>query len=432
LLDGRLTPPPGTRNKAAGQTVALPNTPTYDLDRIRADFPILASQVHGRPLVYLDTAASAQKPRQVLDAMRRFQEQDYANVHRGVHALSERATEAYEAARRRTARFLNARAAEEIVFTAGATAALNLVAASWGEANLQAGDQVILSALEHHSNIVPWQLLRERRGIEIAVVPVDDTGTFDLAAFARLLGPHSKLVALTHVSNAIGSVLPIGEVTGLAHEAGAKVLIDGCQAVPHQPVDVQAIGCDFYAFAGHKLYGPTGIGVLYARGEILNSMPPWQGGGEMIRTVTFERTDFADPPARFEAGTPNIVGAIGLAAAMDYVESIGLAAIGQHEQRLLAQGTELLSRIDGLRLIGRAAHKAGILSFVLDGIHPHDAATLLDRRGLALRAGHHCAQPAMDRFGVAGTLRASLGLYTSQEELEILAEGVKEVQHRLG
>jgi cysteine desulfurase/selenocysteine lyase len=410
--------------------VAEANLPAYDLNRIRRDFPILGTRVHDHPLVYLDTAASAQKPRAVVEAMTRFIETDYANVHRGVHALGERATEAYEQARVRVARFLNARSPGEIVLTSGATAAINLVAGSWGEANLRAGDRIILSALEHHSNIVPWQLLRDRRGIEIAVAEVDDEGNFDLAAFGRLLGPRCKLVAVAHVSNAIGTILPVGEIVSLAHAAGAKVLIDGCQAVPHQPVDVRALDCDFYAFAGHKLYGPTGIGALYARAEILAAMPPWQGGGEMIRTVTFERTEFADPPARFEAGTPNIVGAVGLAAAIDYVESVGLPAIGQHERALLAHGTMVLSRLNGLRMIGTARQKSGILSFVLDGIHPHDAATLLDRRGLALRAGHHCAQPAMDRFGAAGTLRASLGLYNAHEELDVLAEGVAEVLRR--
>jgi cysteine desulfurase/selenocysteine lyase len=401
-----------------------------DMSLLRRDFPILDSRVHGHPLVYLDTAASAQKPRAVIEAMTRFIEADYANVHRGVHALGERATEAYERARARVARFINAGSPGEIVFTAGATAAINLVAGSWGEANLRAGDQIILSAIEHHSNIVPWQLLRDRRGIEILVAPVDDEGNFDLAAFAGLLGPRCKLVAVAHISNSIGTILPVSEIVGLAHAAGARVLIDGCQAVPHQPVDVRALGCDFYAFAGHKLYGPTGIGVLYARAELLAAMAPWQGGGEMIRTVTFEHTDYADPPARFEAGTPNIIGAIGLGAAIEYVEGIGLPAIGRHEQALLAHGTMALSRLNGLRMIGTATRKAGILSFVLEGIHPHDAATLLDRRGIAVRAGHHCAQPAMDRFGVAGTLRASLGLYNTREELDVLATGVAEVLRR--
>jgi cysteine desulfurase / selenocysteine lyase len=412
--------------------MALPNRPSYDLDRIRRDFPILASPVHGRPLVYLDTAATAQKPRAVVEAMSRFVETDYANVHRGVHALAERATEAYEGARARVQRFLNAASASEIVLTAGATAAINLVAGSWGEANLGTGDRVVLSVLEHHSNIVPWQLLRERRGFEIAVAPVGETGALDMATFTALLDERCRLVAMTHVSNAFGNVMPIGEIVRLAHAAGARVLIDGCQAVPHRPVDVRALDCDFYVFAGHKLYGPTGIGALYAKAEILAAMPPWQGGGEMIRTVAFERTDYADPPARFEAGTPNIIGAVGLAAAIDYVEGLGLDAIGAHERDLLARATALLAEIPGLRLIGTAADKANILSFALPGIHPHDAATLLDRQGLALRAGHHCAQPAMDRFGVAGTLRASLGLYNTEGEMEALAEGVREVVRRLG
>lgn len=398
-----------------------------DLSRLRRDFPILATWVNGRALAYLDSAASAQKPEAVVAAMADFIRSDYANVHRGIHALGERATEAYERARGRVAKFLNARLPAEIVFTAGATAAINLVAGSWGAANLKAGDQVILSAIEHHSNIVPWQLLRDRHGLDILVAPVDDEGNFDLPAFARLVSPRCKLVAVAHVSNAIGTVLPVGDIARLAHAAGAKVLIDGCQAVPHRPVDVQALGCDFYVFAGHKLYGPTGIGVLYARAELLAAMPPWQGGGEMIRTVTFERTEFADPPARLEAGTPNIIGAIGLSAAIDYLEGIGWPSIQAHEAALMAHGAAGLSRLNGLRMIGTAREKSSILSFTLRGIHPHDAATLLDRRGIAVRAGHHCAQPAMDRFGVAGTLRASVALYNTTEELDRLAEGVSDV-----
>ena len=406
------------------------NSPT-DLSRLRQDFPILASRINGQPLVYLDSAASAQKPEPVVAAMDQFIRTDYANVHRGIHALGERATEAYERARGRVAKFLNARSASEIVFTSGATAAINLVAGSWGAANLKAGDQVIVSAIEHHSNIVPWQLLRDRLNFDIAVAPVDDEGNFDLAAFNRLLSPRSKLVAIAHISNAIGTVLPVGDIVRSAHAAGAKVLIDGCQAVPHRPVDVQVLGCDFYVFAGHKAYGPTGIGVLYARAELLAAMPPWQGGGEMIRTVTFERTEFADPPARFEAGTPNIIGAIGLAAAIDYMDGIGWPAIQAHEAALMTHGTTVLSRLNGLRMIGTAREKSSILSFTLQGIHPHDAATLLDRRGIAVRAGHHCAQPAMDRFGVAGTLRASIGLYNTKDELDRLAEGVTDVLRQL-
>jgi cysteine desulfurase/selenocysteine lyase len=402
-----------------------------DFSRLRRDFPILATRVNGQPLVYLDSAASAQKPEAVVNAMTRFIHSDYANVHRGIHALGERATEAYEQARARVAKFLNARSAGEIVFTSGATAAINLVAGSWGAANLARGDQVILSALEHHSNIVPWQLLRERCGFEIVVAPVDDEGNFDLAAFSRLLSPRCKLVAVAHISNAIGTVLPVAEIVALAHKSGAKVLIDGCQAAPHRPVDVEALACDFYVFAGHKLYGPTGIGVFYARAELLAAMPPWLGGGEMIRTVTFEHTEFADPPTRFEAGTPNIIGAIGLSAAIDYVEGIGWPAIQAHETALMTHGTAALSRLNGLRMIGTAREKSSILSFTLQGIHPHDAATLLDRRGIAVRAGHHCAQPAMDRFAVAGTLRASVGLYNTAGELDRLAEGVTEVLREL-
>jgi cysteine desulfurase/selenocysteine lyase len=427
LFQARLAP----YRQSKGIPVVKAEKSVRDLRDLRRDFPILETQVAGKPLIYLDSAASAQKPEAVVAAMTRFIHSDYANVHRGIHALGERATEAYEQARARVARFLNARSSGEIVFAAGATAAINLVAGSWGEANLKTGDQIILSMLEHHSNIVPWQLLCERRGIEIVVAPVDDEGAFDLAAFAALLGPRCKLVAVTHISNAIGTVMPVAEITRFAHAAGARVLIDGCQAVPHRPVDVRELDCDFYVFAGHKLYGPTGIGVLYAKADILAAMPPWQGGGEMIRTVTFARTEFADPPARFEAGTPNIIGAVGLAAAIDYIEGIGWPSIRAHEQALLSHGTAALSRLNGLRLIGTAKEKSGILSFTLEGIHPHDAATLLDRRGIALRAGHHCAQPAMDRFGVAGTLRASLALYNTVEELDRLAEGVAEVLRQL-
>jgi cysteine desulfurase/selenocysteine lyase len=408
------------------------NSAPYEVERIRADFPILARPIHGKPLVFLDSAASAQKPRQVLDAMRRCYEEEYANVHRGVYWLSARATDAYEGARAKVRRFLNAAEDREIIFTRGATESINLVAASYGDRFLKPGDEVVISALEHHSNIVPWQLLRDRRGIVLKVVPVDDSGAFLIDAYLKLLGPRTKLVAVAHIANSIGTVLPLPEIIAAAHAAGAPVLVDGCQAVPHQAVDVRALGADFYAFSGHKLYGPTGIGVLYGRAELLEAMPPWQGGGDMIRTVTFEHTEFADIPARFEAGTPNIAGAIGLGAACDYVEAIGLDAVAAHEQALLAYGTERLSEIPGLRLIGTAPGKAGILSFTLEGAHPHDIGTILDSAGIAVRAGHHCAQPVMDRFGVAGTVRASVGLYNRFDEIDALAGGLAKVKEIFG
>lgn len=399
----------------------------FDARRLRDDFPILSRKVNGRPLVYLDSAASAQKPRQVLDAMRCAYESSYANVHRGVHTLSQRATEAFEAARGKVARFINARRASEIVFVRGATEAINLVAATFGRKMLQAGDEIVLSELEHHSNIVPWQLLREERGVVLKVAPIDDAGELLLDRFAELLSPRTRLVAITHVSNALGTITPIAETARLAHGAGALVLVDGCQAVPHTRVDVQAIGADFYAFSGHKLYGPTGIGVLYGRGEILEALPPYQGGGEMILSVTFERTTYKKPPHRFEAGTPPIVEAIGLGAAIDYLQGIGLERIGAHEQELLAYATERLSALPRLRLVGTAPVKAAIASFVIDGVHPHDIGTILDQSGIAIRAGHHCAQPLMHRLGVPATARASFGLYNAIGDVDALVDGVHEV-----
>jgi cysteine desulfurase/selenocysteine lyase len=395
--------------------------------RLRDDFPILSQTVNGRPLVYLDNAASAQKPRAVLDAMRNAYEADYANVHRGVHTLSQRATEAFEAARRNVARFINARRASEIVFVRGATEAINLVAATFGRKMLQAGDEIIISELEHHSNIVPWQLLRDEREVVLKVAPIDDAGNLLLGRFADLLSPRTRLVAMTHVSNALGTITPIAEIIRLAHGAGALVLVDGCQAVPHKQVDVQAIGADFYAFSGHKLYGPTGIGVLYGREEILNSLPPYQGGGEMILSVAFERTTFKKAPYRFEAGTPAIVEAIGLGAAVDYLEKIGLDRIRAHEHALLEYATERLSALPRLRLVGTAARKAAIASFVIDGVHPHDVGTILDQTGVAIRAGHHCAQPLMHRLGLSATARASFGLYNTVDDVDALADGLQVV-----
>ena len=395
--------------------------------RLRDDFPIFSQTVNGRPLVYLDSAASAQKPRAVLDAMRDAYERDYANVHRGVHTLSQRATQAFEAARSKVAHFINARRATEIVFVRGATEAINLVASTFGRKMLQAGDEIVISELEHHSNIVPWQLLRDERKIALKVAPIDDAGNLLLDRFADLLSPRTRLVAMTHVSNALGTITPIAEIVRLAHGVGAFVLVDGCQAVPHTRVDVQAIGADFYAFSGHKIYGPTGRGVLYGKERILDEMPPYQGGGEMILSVTFERTTYKKAPHRFEAGTPAIVEAIGLGAAVDYLEKIGLDRIKAHQHALLEYATERLSALPRLRLVGTAAPKAAIASFVVDGVHPHDIGTILDQSGVAVRAGHHCAQPLMHRLGLPATARASFGLYNTVDDVDALADGLQVV-----
>jgi cysteine desulfurase/selenocysteine lyase len=408
------------------------NSAPYDVEAVRADFPILSRQVHGKPLVFLDSAASAQKPRQVIEAELRCYSAEYANVHRGVYYLSALATQNFEAAREKVARFLNARASREIVFTRGATEAINLVASSYGDKFLREGDEVVISAIEHHSNIVPWQLLRDRKGIVLKVVPVDDSGAFRLDAYEKLLTPRTKLVAVAHISNALGTVLPLGEIVRLARAHGAKVLVDGCQAVPHQAVDVQALDVDFYAFSAHKLYGPTGIGALYGRAEILEQMPPYQGGGDMIRTVTFEKTEYADIPSRFEAGTPNIAGAIGLGAAVDYVTALGLGRVEGHEQALLAYATDRLRDVPGLTIYGTTPDKASIVSFTLDGVHPHDIGTILDEAGIAVRAGHHCAQPTMERFGIAGTARASFGLYNRFDEVDSLVAGLQRVREIFG
>jgi len=397
---------------------------TLDPARVRADFPALHQLVHGRPLVYLDNAATTQKPRVVLDALLGFYTRDCANVHRGVHALSQRATESYEAAREKVASFLNARP-REIVFTRGTTEAINLVAHSYGRSRLAQGDEILITGLEHHSNIVPWQLLAEQTGARLRVAPINDRGEIQWDAFERLLGPRTRLVAVAHVSNALGTVNPVEQICRLAHAHGARVLVDGAQAVPHLAVDVRALDCDFYAFSGHKLYGPTGIGVLYGKWELLSEMPPYQGGGDMIRSVTFEKTIYNDPPYRFEAGTPHIAGAIGLAAAVEYVRRLGLEEIHRHEEQLLQAATRALEEIPGVRIIGTAAHKAAVLSFVLDGVHPHDVATVLDHEGVAVRAGHHCAQPLMERLGLPATTRASFALYNTLEEVEALARAVR-------
>ena len=395
-----------------------------DVERIRADFPILSTRVHGKPLAYLDNGASSQRPRAVLDAERYYAEHLHANVHRGVHHLSQVATDAYEGAREKVRHFLNARSTKEIVFVRGTTEAINLVAQSFAVPNLKAGDEIIVSRLEHHANIVPWQLACERTGAKLVVAPISQAGELEIEAYAALFSARTRLVALSHVSNALGSVLPVRECIDIAHRHGVPVLIDGAQAVPHIPVDVQALGCDFYAFSGHKLYGPTGIGILYAREALLAAMPPWQGGGDMILSVSFEGTTYNELPFRFEAGTPNIAGAVGLGAAIDYVTSLGLPRIAAWEHELLLHATEVLSAIDGLRIVGTAADKASLVSFVVDGVHPHDLGTILDQEGIAIRTGHHCAMPVMDFFGLPATARASFSFYNTRDEISRLAAAV--------
>ena len=409
---------------AAGHNAGL----AFDVERVRQDFPVLQRRVYGKPLVFLDSAASAQKPRQVMAAMTEMAETCYANVHRGVHLLSQESTDRFEQARAKVAAFLNAPSADEIVFTRSATEAINLVANSWGVAQLKAGDEVILSTLEHHANIVPWQMLRERLGIVLKIVPIDDRGAFLFEEYEKLLSERTKLVAVTHTSNALGTVVPVAEVIRAAHAQGAKVLIDGCQAAPHRRVDVQALDADFLVFAPHKVYGPTGIGVLWAKGEILEAMPPWQGGGEMIASVSFEKTTYKEPPHRFEAGTPPILEAVGLAAALDYVAAIGPEAIAAHEGALLARATERLDAIDGVTILGTAPEKASIVSFVMEGVHAHDVGTIVDRQGVAVRVGQHCAEPLMQRLGVPATARASFALYNTLEEVDALAASLLKVK----
>ncbi|HXR56052.1 MAG TPA: cysteine desulfurase [Casimicrobiaceae bacterium] len=414
------------------EVLAKPADAPLDVARLRADFPILAERVNGRPLVYLDNAATTQKPRAVLDALAMYYEHDNANVHRGVHTLSQRATDAYEAARANVARFVNARMPEEIVYTRGTTDGINLVAQSFARPRLAPGDEILISAMEHHSNIVPWQLVCGQTGARLRVAPVNDAGELVLDAYAAMLGPRTKLVAITHVSNALGSITPIRQIIALAHAANVPVLVDGAQAIAHLPVDVQALDCDFYAFSGHKIFGPTGIGVLYGKAAHFEAMPPYQGGGDMIRSVTFEKTEYNDIPYKFEAGTPNIAGAIGLGAALDYVRHAGIEAIDAHERELLADATERVMRIPGVRIIGTAKDKAGILSFTLDGVHAHDVGTILDHEGVAIRAGHHCAMPVMTQFGVAGTARASFALYNTREEVDALVAGIERVRRMFG
>jgi cysteine desulfurase/selenocysteine lyase len=399
--------------------------PSYDVEAIRRDFPALAQQVNGKPLIYLDNAASTQKAQPVLDALAGCYERDYSNIHRGVHQLSVRATTAYEQARVSVQRFIGAPRTEEIVFVRGTTEGINLVAQSWGRASLGPGDEVLLTTMEHHSNIVPWQLVCEATGARVVVVDVDERGQLDMADFSRKLTARTKLVSVVHISNALGTINPVEEMITAAQAVGARVLVDGAQAAPHLPIDVQALGCDFYVFSGHKTYGPTGIGALWGRYDLLAEMPPWQGGGDMIDQVSFTETTYAAPPARFEAGTPHIAGAIGLGAACDYLRGVGLDAIAAHEDALLRYATERIVEVDGLNLIGTAERKAGVLAFVIEGIHPHDIGTILDMSGIAVRTGHHCAQPLMERFGVPATTRASLGLYNTQDEMDALISALK-------
>jgi cysteine desulfurase/selenocysteine lyase len=410
-------------------STAVRETPAtaYDVEAVRRDFPILSAKIYGKPLVYLDNAASAQKPRAVIEAEQKVYESLYANIHRGVHWLSVHATDAYDAAREKARVFLNAAEVREIVFVRGTTEAVNLVAQTLGRQRVGPGDEVLITTLEHHSNIVPWQLLCEERGARLAVAPIDDTGELNLPAFEKLLSPKTKLVSVAHLSNALGTILPVRRIAELAHARGIPVFVDGAQAAPRMPVDVQALDCDFYAFSSHKIYGPTGVGVLYGKAALLEAMPPYQGGGDMIRSVTFEKTTFNELPYKFEAGTPNIAGGIAFGAALDYVTRLGLPAIAAHEHDLLDYATASLSAIPGLRIIGTAREKAGVLSFVLDGIHPHDIGTVLDREGIAIRTGHHCAQPVMDRFGLPATARASFGLYNTREEVDALAAGIHKV-----
>ena len=402
--------------------------PALDVARVRADFPILAREVHGKPLVFLDSAASAQKPQAVIDAVRHCYEAEYANIHRGVYYLSETATRHYEDTREKVRAFINAKDTREIVFVRGATEAINLVAQSWGGANLSAGDEILITELEHHSNIVPWQMIAERTGAVVRAVPTDDAGEFLFDAFEKAMTPRTKIVAVTHASNAVGTVVPVKDVVAAAHAKGIPVLVDGCQGIVHRGVDVQDIDCDFYVFSGHKLYGPTGIGVLYGKRALLEAMPPYQGGGDMIETVTLAKPTFAALPHQFEAGTPNIAGTVGLGAAIDYVSALGHDAVAAHEADLLGYALERLRGLNDIRLIGTARDRASIVSFLTDGVHPHDVGTILDQEGIAVRVGHHCAQPLMDHFDIAGTVRASFAIYNTRADVDALIDGLDAVR----
>jgi cysteine desulfurase/selenocysteine lyase len=400
----------------------------FNVEALRADFPILRRQVHGKPLVYLDNAATAQKPQTVIDTLSRYYEQENANIHRGVHYLSERATEEYEAARKTIQHFLNAADASEIIFVRGATEGINLVAQTYGRANVGRGDEVLISAMEHHSNIVPWQILCEEKGAKLRVIPINDSGELIWEEFEKLLGSRTKMVAVTHVSNALGTINPVRRIVQQAHRANVPVLVDGAQSVPHLEVDVQALDCDFFVFSGHKLYGPTGIGILYGKSALLDAMPPYQGGGDMISSVTFEKTIYNKLPYKFEAGTPHIAGGIGLGCAIGYLNGVGFESVERHEHGLLEYATQAVTEIPGLRVVGTAAEKASVLSFVMEGIHPHDIGTILDQQGIAIRTGHHCAQPVMQRFGIPATARASFALYNTREEVDALVSGLRKVR----
>jgi len=406
--------------------------PALNVEHVRADFPILRERIYGHPLAYLDNAATSQKPEAVIQAMADYYRHDNANIHRGVHLLSQRATNSYEAARSSVHAFLHSQHAGEIVFVRGATEAINLVAQTYGRLRVGEGDEVLITAMEHHSNIVPWQILCEEKRAILSVAPMDDRGELLLDEFQRLLSPRTKIVSIAHVSNALGTINPVKEMIGMAHEAGAVVLLDGAQAVPHLQVDVRDLDCYFYVFSGHKLYGPTGIGVLYGKAALLDQVPPYQGGGEMISSVTFEKTVYNKVPHKFEAGTPDIAGVIGLGAAIAYISSLGMDAIAADEHELLLYGTQKLSAIAGLRIVGTAREKAAVLSFVMDGIHPHDVGTILDQEGIAVRTGHHCAQPVMDRFGIPATVRASFALYNTTQEIDALTQGIQKVKEVLG
>ena len=400
----------------------------WDIDRIRADFPILTREVHGKPLVYFDTAATAHRPRAVIEAVSGFYRDHNANIHRGVHTLSQEATEAYETARSRVARFINAPAAGEVVFTRGTTESINLVANSYLKPRIEAGDEILITHMEHHANIVPWQMLCEHTGARLRVAPINRRGELEMDAFRDMLSDRVKLVGVVHISNALGTVNPVREMCEAAAEFGIPVLVDGAQALPHQPVDVQQLGCAFYCFSGHKMYGPTGIGGLWSNMETLRAMPPYQGGGEMISVVSFEGTTYADPPGRFEAGTPNIAGAIGLGAAVDYLEGLGMERVAAAEARLLAYATEKLSGVEGLEVVGQAGNKAGVISFTMDGIHPNDIGTLIDHYGIAIRTGHHCAMPAVKYFGLPATARASFGIYNTPQEVDLMVDALERIR----
>ena len=404
----------------------------WDVTRVRRDFPILGTLAHGRPLVYLDNGATSQKPQAVIDAVSHYYETGNANVHRGVYALSESATAAYEGARARIARFLNAREDREIIYVRGTTEAINLVASSFGRLKVKAGDEILVSAMEHHSNIVPWQIVAEQVGAAIKVIPMNQAGELRLDEYEKLLTPRARLVAVAHISNSLGTINPIKEMTALAHRRGVPVLVDGAQGAPHLVVDVQALDCDFYTVSGHKMFGPTGIGVLYGKAELLEAMPPYQGGGDMIRSVTFAKTTYAPIPAKFEAGTPDIAGVVGLGAAVDYLGGLDRQAAAAHEQDLLEYATERLGTVPGLTIVGTAAHKASVVSFVLDGIHAHDVGTIVDQAGVAIRTGHHCTQPVMEFFGVPATARASFAFYNTRDEVDALVEALKGVRKVFG